>query len=172
MLLALGLIFFPLVFDFTNPRPVDKTSVIPPNPDIQPVVIPEPVRPENIQPAKSDEEMFVARLPDPETETEQAGTPRKDVAADDATATLDADNLPVAWVVQIASFEEQDKANAMVQTLQQQSYKAFMQEANTQAGTTYRVMVGPNLRKQDSQQAKAAIDNALGTNAIIVRFKP
>ncbi|MBQ0713047.1 MAG: SPOR domain-containing protein [Porticoccus sp.] len=58
VLIALAVIIIPLMFDFSSSREVDTQSQIPPRPEIKPVIVPEPVRPENIIPAKSDEEIF------------------------------------------------------------------------------------------------------------------
>ncbi len=162
VLLALGLIFFPLLFDFSDQRQVDKTSMIPPPPDIKPAVIPEPRRPENITPAKPDSEIFNLGSDDLEP----------DESAADQQPSLDENSIPVAWVIQVASFKEQAKAADLVARLQKDNYKSFAQQAATDAGVTYRVLVGPKIRKQAALDEKQRIDRDYDSQSIVLRFKP
>lgn len=160
VLLALALIFFPLLFDFSDERRVDKDSTIPPQPDIKPAEIPEPVRPDNIIPAPSDTEIFTVEDEDevaPQTAVQPA---------------LDQQGVPEAWVIQVASFRERQAALAMEQTLQADGYKSFVQEARATGDTTYRVLVGPKILIQDAQNEKQQIDRKYRVDALIMRFKP
>lgn len=162
VLLALALIFFPLMFDFSEERRVDKTSIIPPQPDIQPAVIPEPERPVGIVPAPADEEIFTVSEEDVASPADLEPEP----------PGLDEQGIPLAWVVQVASFKERGKAEDMVARLQQDNHKSFLQRATTTAGVTYRVLVGPNIRKQDALNEKRRIDSRYGSDALVLRFKP
>ena len=58
VLLALALILFALLFDFSDVAKVDTRSQIPDSPDIAPVVVDEPDRPDNIETAIDDENIF------------------------------------------------------------------------------------------------------------------
>ena len=58
VLLALALILFALLFGFSDAAKVDTRSQIPDSPDIAPVVVDQPDRPDNIEAAIDDENIF------------------------------------------------------------------------------------------------------------------
>ena len=62
VLLALALILFALLFDFSDAAKVDTRSQIPDSPEITPVVVDEPDRPDNIDAAIDDENIFLPEI--------------------------------------------------------------------------------------------------------------
>ncbi|MDX2348862.1 MAG: SPOR domain-containing protein [Porticoccus sp.] len=162
VLIALAVIIIPLMFDFSSSREVDTQSQIPPRPEIKPVIVPEPVRPENIIPAKSDEEIF------------QFGVDSAEEASslDDETPALSPEGLPVAWVLQVGSFRDSDSAKTLLKNLLEDGYKAFVREKKEDTGTLSRIFVGPDVLKKKLVKEKTAIDKKYGVDAILVRFEP
>ena len=162
VLVALAIIIIPLMFDFSSSREVDTQSQIPPRPEIKPVIVPEPVRPEKIVPAKSDEEIFQFGV-----DSAEQGS-----SLDDEAPALSPEGLPVAWVLQVGSFRDGDSAKALLKNLLEDSYKAFIREKKEGTGTLSRVFVGPGVLKKKLVKEKTAIDKKYDVDAILVRFEP
>ena len=161
VLVALAIIIIPLVFDFSGERQVDVRSQIPSMPGIEPVVVAEPVRPENITPAKPDEEMFQFGVESPvEAESLKAEAP-----------ALSSEGSPVGWVLQIASFKDKAAANELVKKLLADGYMAFLREKKSGTGTVNRVFVGPKVLKEKLIKDKTAIDKKYRVDAMLVRFE-
>ena len=161
VLVALAIIIIPLVFDFSGERQVDISSQIPPTPEIEPVVVAEPVRPENITPAKPDEEMFQFGVESPaEAEPLKAEAP-----------ALSPEGSPVSWVLQIASFKDKAAANELVKKLLADGHRAFLREKKSGKNTVNRVFVGPKVLKEKLVKEKIAIDKKYRVDAMLVRFE-
>ena len=156
VLVALAIIIIPLVFDFSGERQVDINSQIPLMPEIEPVVVAEPIRPKNITPAKPPEEVFEFGVDTPaEAEPLKVEAP-----------ALSSEGSPVAWVLQIASFKDKAAANELVKKL-----LAFLREKKSGKGTVNRVFVGPKVLKEKLIKEKTAIDKKYRVDAMLVRFE-
>lgn len=162
VLIALAVIIIPLTFDFSGSREVDTQSKIPPRPEIKPVTVPEPIRPENIIPAKSDEEMFQFGV-----DSSEQGS-----SLEDETPALSTEGLPVAWVLQVGSFRDAETAKTLLKSLLEDGFKAFVREKKEGTSTLSRVFVGPDVLKKKLVKEKAVIDKKYSVDTILVRFEP
>lgn len=161
VLIALAIIIVPLVFDFSAERVVDTTSKIPSMPEIEAVVVSEPIKPDNIIPAKTEDEVFSL-----ETEVQPS-----EQAVDEAPA-LSPEGLPAGWVLQVGSFRDKSAAENLVARLIGDGYRAFIREKKSEKGTHRRVYVGPKLLKSKLLQEKKAIDKTYGVDSLLIRFEP
>lgn len=66
---------------------------------------------------------------------------------DSAPVTTPSDPL-VRWVVQVGSFNEATRADALVRTLRQAGLAAFSEPVTSVAGITYKVRVGPEINRE------------------------
>nr|WP_269783514.1 SPOR domain-containing protein [Marinibactrum halimedae] len=80
--------------------------------------------------------------------------------------------LPKAWVIQVASFSEANRANAMVKKLQADRYKAYSRVYSTNKGSLHRVFVGPNIDKRSAEKVKQKLDKQLSIDALVMRYQP
>jgi len=85
---------------------------------------------------------------------------------------LDQQGLPVAWVIQVGLFSTQANADRIKSELQQKGFKAYTQTVKTAKGAGVKVFVGPKLSRERADAQKKAIDAALQTNTMVVRFTP
>jgi DedD protein len=85
---------------------------------------------------------------------------------------IDAQGVPVAWILQVASVSSRDKANDLRDTLVAQQHKAFVKQVKRGDRTLYRVYIGPKFEKAQLESIKPAIDSAHGVNSIITRYVP
>lgn len=162
VLLALLLILFAVLFDFSDSPQVDTTSRIPLKPAIAPVTVPEPQRPVDIDPAPVPEEAFQLGVESAEQAEPITISP----------PTLTEKGLPESWVLQVGSFRDSDRAQALVKQLQADGYDAFVQQQRDSDGQLNRVFVGPKVLKEKLLQEKAVIDKKYSLNALLVHFEP
>jgi len=162
VLVALAIVIIPLVFDFSGERQVDVNSSIPTMPDIEPVVVAEPKRPEGITPAKSDSEIFQFG----------AESPEQSLPLKDETPSLSANGMPIGWVLQVGSFKEKATAEELVKKLLADGHRAFIRQKKSESGNLNRVFVGPKVLKKKLVQEKAAIDKKYGVDTLLLHFEP
>ncbi|WP_237059005.1 SPOR domain-containing protein [Microbulbifer sediminum] len=186
VLTALAVIFLPSLFDREGKRYIDATSQIPPAPDIQPIEIAEPEPVADAAPAPHPDDAFQPALvsgPEEAPEepqaapaggasasAEEADQPSAPANATDAPV-LDASGLPVAWVVQVASYSRGDRAEALRDRLLDEGYKAFTRDVRTDKGRYTRVFVGPKTSKADAAVVKRELDKLLEVQTLVLRFK-
>ncbi len=90
---------------------------------------------------------------------------------EDSTPRLDGTGLPVAWVIQVASFAKQENAEKLKRRLRAQKFQAYTRQVSTSQGKAVRVFVGPKLNKNRAEQVKQRLDKAFKLNTMIVRFE-
>lgn len=182
---ALAVIFLPTLFDREGARYIDVTSQIPPQPDIQPIEIAEPEPVADAAPAPDPDDAFqpAVREPDspPAPEKLQAAAetvseePEKPVEPQkpqqDSSPILDADGLPEAWVVQVAAYRDESRAKKLRRQLMDEGYKAYTRAVTTDKGRFVRVFVGPKVSRADARSVKRELDQLLGAETLVLRFK-
>jgi len=158
---------------------------IPAAPDIQPIEMaaPEPVA--DAAPAPPADELFQPEMveqnsPAPAKEPQKFASPVKPepqksvVKAEpqqDSSPILDARGLPVSWVVQVAAYRDEARAEKLRDQLMDDGYKAYTRAVTTDKGRFVRVFVGPKVSKTDADNAKRELDQLLGANTLVLKFK-
>lgn len=193
-LLVIGMVVWFWLLSADSPvDPVAHESQIPPAPDIKPFTVPEPVAPKDIPPIAQEPAPVAsqpAALPQPKPAPVQpapaqpapAKTTPRPVAAPPPetkplaaarpapeTFQLDQQGLPVAWVVQVGLFATQANADKVKATLQEKGFKAYTEVVKAPKPGV-KVFVGPKLSRERADAQKKAIDQALKTNTMVVRF--
>ena len=164
VLTALAVIFLPSLFKREERSIiVDKTTLIPPPPKIEPVVVAEPVQPETITPAPPPDQAFQP--------TEISPPSPADTQADEKPV-LDESGLPKAWTVQIASFAEPERAQTLRDKLLAEDYHVYLRVLKTEKGEVTRVFIGPQIERQRAQAIKSKIDKELSVNSLVMSFAP
>lgn len=159
VLLALAVIFLPVVFERKHLEPIDTQSLIPPEPEIAPLIEPpEALPPEDVQ-APEPDVMFV---PD---ERHQASAQPEPMGLDTAAEVK-------SWVLQLASFREHDHAKALEKKLISDGFTAFSRESRYKNGSVVRVYIGPKLDKSELQRIKAQVDERFEVQSILLEFRP
>ena len=169
VLVALAVIFLPMVFDFSGERRVDRTSRIPERPQIEPGEFVEPQRPDNIQYPKPPDQVY--QLEESRTEVEQT----QEVAQPDVEPQPEAPGLAdhgmlAGWVIQVGAFQDADRANKLEQSLLADGYKAYQRENRNRA--LYFVYVGPDSDKKSLLGVQKKIDKKYRLKSKVLRFEP
>jgi DedD protein len=90
----------------------------------------------------------------------------------DAAQTLNPKFKSAAWVVQVASFSNQDNAVKLVEKLKEHQFKAYRRRVEAAGKTVYRVYVGPYIDKSKAQQASTSISRVSETQVVLRVFDP
>ncbi len=159
VLTSVAVLFLPVVFEREVRLPVDTATRITPPPQVQPLPIQSPVRPKDIIAAKDPEQMY-----QPDTDAPVDDTPEP--------AGLNAEGVPRAWVVQVASYNNETHAKQLSEQLLKVGYKAYYRRAKTAKGPMVRVFVGPKIDKQSAWKIKRELDKTLHVESLVLQFQP
>ena len=199
LLLTLAAVLSPLVFRSPEQIRTALNMEIPPAPDYQAVVV-EPVIEEAVEAAArerlvSDREDVIAEAaepvaeqldPEPEAseEAQDEAPERVEPAKKDGLRTLTTPPTPArqpgddpilaGFVVQVGSYSQQDSATGLVERLKKAGYRAYT-ESDTQNGKLlHRVMVGPEIRKEDAEQTRQRLadDSRFNLKGLVRIYAP
>ena len=85
---------------------------------------------------------------------------------------MDSQGVPVAWILQVASVSNAEKAEQLRQRLLQKDRKAYTRKVKRDGREFYRVYVGPKFERARLETMKSEVDREFGVNSLIVRYVP
>ncbi|WP_226647939.1 SPOR domain-containing protein [Microbulbifer variabilis] len=190
VLVALAVIFLPSLLDRESKGHISEVSQIPAEPDIRPIEIgkPEPVA--GVAPAPAAGEIFQPEVPEKfsnpaegaakfaasdsqskHEEVDSAPIAESDAAKKTASPLVDEQGQPIAWVVQVASYKDDSRAQQLRMRLMDKGYRAYTRGVQTDKGRFVRVFVGPKVNKADAESIKRELDSLLQAQTLVLRFK-
>ncbi len=78
---------------------------------------------------------------------------------------------PSAWVLQVGHFGSRKNADALQQRLRRNGFRAFVDEKVKGGTRTYRVFVGPELVKRNTDILKRELKEDLNLNGIVIPYE-
>jgi len=197
ILLALGVIFWPIIFVEPDERETGQVGDMPPPPRVSrsPVEAPDPVGLRASKPiaahAQAHEEIPPLPLPapgsqpeavpaadeaepEPEPLTEPDPDPPPAVPRSEAPEPLhlDTDGVPIAWILQVASVSSADKAEALRRDLLAMDNKAYVEQVPRDGRTLYRVYIGPKFERAKLESLQGDVDAKFGVQSMVRRYVP
>jgi DedD protein len=193
ILVALGVVFWPIIFVQPGDKEVAQQQQIPPRPGvaITPIEPPDQMglraSPEHTAMDDSADEGEVALPADDSvaaTSLEPAPGPvpiqkRKVADTGDASRSkppaplvMDGDGVPVAWILQVASVSSAEKADELRRRLLSMNYKAYVKKVQRGGAALHRVYLGPKFERAKLEQMQSAIDAEFGVKSIVARYIP
>ena len=187
ILLALGVVFWPIIFVEPGDQSAIEPNLIPPRPgiDVAPIEPPDTaglrIAGDVAARLEQEQDPGLLQAPEPGAEAEPAAPVSPEPAAGKPSRTrseppeqplLDADGLPVAWILQVASVSSAAKANELRDRLLELDQKAYVKKVERGERDLYRVYIGPKFEKARLQRVKAEIDGEFGVNSLITRYVP
>jgi len=172
VLVALGVIAWPVVFDTSPVREISQRSQIPPEPELERFTVDEPVQPQ-LPPAPDSAAQRAAQ--EASTEPEREAEAAKLAPPDDkpvAKAAKDPSGLPVQWAVQLGVFSRLDNARDLKRRAEQAGFHAILQSVPGANGVQHRVYAEPKLDRADAQKLAAAVEKKLGVKGYVTRYYP
>jgi DedD protein len=172
VLVSLVVIFVPMLLD---DDPVIETGIyktnIPPMPerDYSSRVIPSADEKLATPPAERRPEIVPLKRPTQTTGSEKpVTTPAPVVSQDKVVEKPVADSPAVeprvgltAWVVQVGSFSSRENAEKLVSQIRAMKYAAFMEQADVDGKTLFRVKVGPEIDRKLAEKMLASLNKDL-----------
>ncbi|KAA1193886.1 hypothetical protein F0M18_00095 [Pseudohalioglobus sediminis] len=212
ILVALGVVFWPIIFVEPGAQGGAEAARVPPRPavDTSPIEPPDiaGLRPsrefkKEVEPAGVDDEILTLSpdgplptgsaasaaggdgnqpatapppskpepksQPEPEPEAAPRPEPRSEPPVKPA---LDAEGIPITWILRVASVSSAEKADALRKDLLGMGHKAYVKKVNSGGRTLYRVYIGPKVEKAKLEQVRGAIDSRFGVKSMITRYYP
>lgn len=187
VLIALGIVFWPLIVTAPDVRDPIVLAPMPEAPliDRTPISAPEsyraeveaqlpsaPTVPESEQIAADDstfiEENAPIQFDVPPADEAVVGA--SSLAKPDDSILIDKEGLAKFWVLQVATLASEARAVEVVENLKNQGYKAFYRRFVRGEQTLFRVQIGPNAERERLQRFRPQIDKALGVESEILRY--
>jgi len=201
ILVALGVIFWPIIFVQPNSVEDALQRDIPPRPsiDTSPIQPPDQVglRTPKAAQARVEERFEVESsvevhetidpapvdLPDPSGSRlgSPVDSPKDRPSASDQVDTpappmaplaMDADGVPIAWILQVASVSEATKAESLRERLLEMEQKAFVKRVSSGGAQLYRVYIGPKFQRTSLEKLQPQIDSEFGVSSMVRRYVP
>lgn len=173
VLLALGLIFLPIIFDGEGSYQPPVSSRIPEPPAVPILAQPEPSRPQIINTQETPEtaapeEAAVDTTQQPDDAVEVV---ESEPAFQREIPQLDESGLPAGWVVRLGTFSNADNANNLVERLQSAGYKGYAREVESNQGRMTAVYVGPWLERDRVEEYQRQLQEQFDLAGMIVRYE-
>jgi len=188
VLVALGIVFWPLIFVTPEPREPIALQPMSQRPAIDQTPIPEPEsyesavapqlpeRPNNpppvqqaadIQTQTDAEVSALAALPD----SDSVAAPQPRIAPPSEEPLIDEQGLAIFYVLQVATVGSASRANELVEGLQARGYKAFSTQYVRVDDELFRVQIGPNAERAPLMRIKTEVDAVLKVDSQILRYE-
>lgn len=193
VLIALGVVFWPIIFVQTPENTPIQLPTMPVRPEFDRTPIPVPAS------SRAEIEAQLPSLPD-QSALEMAAdistslsvelaaesspahaqimalksaevldppTPRR---AAPVVGPVDDQGLAVAWVLQVATVSSESRAKDLLEQLKKRGYPAFMQQTKSGDRVLYRVKIGPKVERAKLEPIKAEIDALLKVDTAVLRY--
>ena len=188
VLVALGVVFWPLIFVTPETREPIVLQPMSQRPAIDQTPIPEPESYESAVapnlPELPKNPPPVQETADTQTQTDAEGSALAALPASDSVAApqprvappfedplIDEQGLAIFYVLQIATVGSAARANELVEGLQARGYKAFSTRYDRVDDELFRVQIGPNAERAPLMLIKPEIDVVLKVDSQILRYE-
>ena len=89
-----------------------------------------------------------------------------------AKPALDADGIPISWILRVASVSSAERADQLRKELLDMGHKAYVKKVKSGERTLYRVYVGPKVEKARLEGIQGEINQQFGVETLITRYYP
>ncbi|MFK8046979.1 MAG: SPOR domain-containing protein [Halioglobus sp.] len=194
ILVALGVVFWPIIFVEPGNIAGEEARRIPARPAVDTTPMPAPDKKglRESKPLESRKEVqreqldidraqkTAASVPATDSESTAAKTPKpappKPVKKTRTEApikpAIDSEGVPIAWILQVASVSKSDKAEELRKRLLSLGYKAYVKKIQRSGNSLLRVYVGPKFERAKLEKMKATIDEEFGVKSMVLRYIP
>ncbi len=203
ILLALGVVFWPIIFVGPDEQKASDQQSIPPPPEVSiaPIEAPQqgelrgspegkieggsplvdaPLASDGHDSEHSDEGDAAApapHLPPPTAEDSAVSSHTNSLAGDVRSEApqrlaMDANGVPVAWTLQVATVSSAEKAEVLRKRLLELHHKVYVTRLSSGGKILYRICIGPKFERVELEKLQASINAEFGVTSIIARYTP
>jgi DedD protein len=204
ILIALGVVFWPVIFVEPVDKPWGEAAQVPVRPTIDTTPIDQPdgeyVRsspplqadeesPLEVEAAKETAALTEANTAVIDNQLERASVPQKPSPSSEpvpppvkkSTTTrtqapvkpaIDADGVPIGWILQVASVSSPAKAEELRAGLVDLGYKAYIKKIKRENGVLLRVYVGPKFERARLEAMQPTVDAHFKVKSMVRRYIP
>jgi DedD protein len=152
LLVALGVIFIPVLLDGSGFKSRNSRSIVmPAEPEFPPL---SEIKLETVEPAYTRQSPETAPANKPESSKPKTKTAVKQPAH--------------AFALQVSTVTIKDNAYALRDKLRKDGYAAYVESSTRNGKTSYRVRIGPELDKDRLEKMKAVLSKEEGLDGFIV----
>lgn len=208
ILVALGVVFWPIIFVEPGEQAGIEQRRIPTRPDVDTQPIPAPDRetlraspelesrnqaareeaareaaasaaatqasavaskPPPAVTASVEEQAKPKPVPKPEPKPEPESRIRTEAPEKPA---LDAEGVPIAWILQVASVSKPEKAEQLRTRLLAMGHEAYVKKIRRSDNVLLRVYIGPKFERAPLEKIKSSVDAEFGVQSLVVRYLP
>ena len=187
ILLALGVVFWPIIFVEPDAnQPLGDPARVPQRPDIDSSPI-APASAEGLRTSPALGEM--GKAADPAVSVHENASPIDNIAPVIAPPlvqpiavktrseapvkpAIDADGVPIGWILQVASITNAEKAEQLRSRLLAMGYKAYVKKIRSDNAVLMRVYVGPKFERSKLEAMQAVIDAEFRVKSMVRRYIP
>ncbi|CED71876.1 putative sporulation and cell division protein [Aliivibrio wodanis] len=170
ILVAIGVIVLPDVFDGKKKHYQEEFASIPIKPEVSEAVeqfeVQEPIDFDAELPEEPVEVIIESSSEEPEKEVLTIVEKKKPVEESKIDYTKN------AWVIQLGVFRNADNAKNLALKLRKQGFQAHTFPKEPQKGDLVRVAVGPDISKADLEKQLPKLKEITGLNGQLLKFKP
>ena len=174
VVLALAIIFLPIIFDGEGSYQIQTSNRIPAKPLVP--ILPEPqqsrpviIRDADTTPTVAEIEPAIQTRVEATEEVAEVITPKSDFALD--IPTLDENGLPQGWSVRLGSFSDTSNGENLLQRLQNAGYKAYTRNIGEGQEELLGVFVGPWLERALANEHLTQLRNQFQLVGMVVRYE-
>lgn len=165
ILVSLGVIILPDVFDGEKTHYEESYQAIPLKEEFDQTALDEPVAPpETLDSFTPPDEPVMVTIDEPA----QAPDPSAQIA-ESAPKEGYSDS---AWVIRLGTFRNLENAQNLVKTLRSKGYAAQLMPRDVKEGELARVEVGPDVSRQKLEAMTADLESLTGLKGQLLRFNP
>ncbi|MEM8561700.1 MAG: SPOR domain-containing protein [Pseudomonadota bacterium] len=193
ILLALAVVFWPIIFVEPTERFAQERQPIPPAPQLDDTTMPEPsatglrgtetweivdegdlqaVDEFGLSMPPETAAAVAQEIPAPDSASADIAPPRGPREQAPAQPALDEMGLPIAWILQVASVSSAAKADELRNALLALEEKAYVKKLQRGDKSLYRVYIGPNVERAKLERIQPRINSLFGVQSMIVRYVP
>jgi DedD protein len=88
------------------------------------------------------------------------------------TPQIDTEGVPVAWILQVVTVSDEQRAQSLRKQLLDMDQKAYVKKIRRNDRSLYRVYIGPGFEKTRMEAVKPIVDSKLGVNSVVQRYLP
>jgi len=196
ILIALGVVFWPIIFVEKDTKPLGEAAHIPmrPSVDTTPLAPPSKVglrespeieanlavelaeAPRTPVSVAADDKPIEKSVPETAPVVVKAAAPQERPTKTRTEApvkpAIDADGVPIGWILQVASVGNAGKAEELRKRLVEMGYKAYVKKIKTGNSVLLRVYIGPKFERQRLEAIKPKVDAEFKVESMVRRYIP